>query len=201
MEAADLCHETNSLPEVCGRICPQDRLCEEACTLATGFGAVTIGAIEKYIVDEALKMGWRPRMDAVTTRPWSVGVEWCRCGWAGLRGCTGPQRNCRDGLRSPPRNRRSAELWYSGFQAGTIGDAPPKRSAGRLRYPAFNSIVKSAGTSTRATCKNSARCAVFWNGQLHGSRSRHAGYRGRGHRSGSAISHRSNQSSLQSGRP
>ena len=42
MEAADLCHETNSLPEVCGRICPQDRLCEQACTLATGFGAVTI---------------------------------------------------------------------------------------------------------------------------------------------------------------
>ncbi|MCJ7814778.1 MAG: glutamate synthase small subunit, partial [Xanthomonadales bacterium] len=33
MEAADLCHETNSLPEVCGRICPQDRLCEQACTL------------------------------------------------------------------------------------------------------------------------------------------------------------------------
>ena len=51
MEAADLCHETNSLPEVCGRICPQDRLCEQACTLTTGFGAVTIGAIEKYIVD------------------------------------------------------------------------------------------------------------------------------------------------------
>jgi len=74
MEAADLCHETNSLPEVCGRICPQDRLCEQACTLATGFGAVTIGAIEKYIVDEAIKQGWRPDLSHVHTRPWSVGV-------------------------------------------------------------------------------------------------------------------------------
>jgi len=74
MEAADLCHETNSLPEVCGRICPQDRLCEQACTLTTGFGAVTIGAIERYIVDEALKQGWRPDLSAVQTKPWSVGV-------------------------------------------------------------------------------------------------------------------------------
>jgi glutamate synthase (NADPH/NADH) small chain len=74
MEAADLCHETNSLPEVCGRICPQDRLCEEACTLATGFGAVTIGAIERYIVEEAQKQGWRPDLSHVQTKPWSVGI-------------------------------------------------------------------------------------------------------------------------------
>jgi glutamate synthase (NADPH/NADH) small chain len=74
MEAADLCHETNSLPEVCGRICPQDRLCEQACTLATGFGAVTIGAIERYIVDEALKQGWQPDLSHVKTKPWSVGI-------------------------------------------------------------------------------------------------------------------------------
>ena len=74
LEAAELCHETNSLPEVCGRICPQDRLCEQACTLATGFGAVTIGAIERYIVDEAIRQGWRPDLSHVKTRPWSVGI-------------------------------------------------------------------------------------------------------------------------------
>jgi len=61
-EAAELSHQTNSLPEVCGRICPQDRLCEGACTLNDGLGAVTIGAIEKYITDEALKAGWKPDM-------------------------------------------------------------------------------------------------------------------------------------------
>jgi glutamate synthase (NADPH/NADH) small chain len=65
LEAAELCHQTNTLPEVCGRICPQDRLCEGACTLNDGFGAVTIGNVEKYIVDTAFQMGWRPDMSKV----------------------------------------------------------------------------------------------------------------------------------------
>jgi len=60
IEAAELCHSTNSLPEVCGRVCPQDRLCEGACTLNDGFGAVTIGSIEKYITEKAFEMGWKP---------------------------------------------------------------------------------------------------------------------------------------------
>ena len=64
-DAAELCHQTNSLPEICGRICPQDRLCEGACTLNDGFGAVTIGSIEKYITDEALERGWRPDLSRV----------------------------------------------------------------------------------------------------------------------------------------
>jgi glutamate synthase (NADPH) small chain len=64
-QAAELCHQTNTLPEVCGRVCPQDRLCEGACTLNDGFGAVTIGNTEKYIVDTAFAMGWRPDMSKV----------------------------------------------------------------------------------------------------------------------------------------
>lgn len=63
-EAAALCHTTNPLPEMCGRVCPQDRLCEGACTLEE-FGAVTIGAVEKYIVDTALEKGWRPDLSEV----------------------------------------------------------------------------------------------------------------------------------------
>lgn len=65
LEAAELSHITNSLPEICGRICPQDRLCEGACTLNDGFGAVTIGSVEKYITDEALSLGWRPDLSLV----------------------------------------------------------------------------------------------------------------------------------------
>ncbi|MFT3906449.1 MAG: FAD-dependent oxidoreductase [Steroidobacteraceae bacterium] len=65
LEAAELSHRTNSLPEMCGRICPQDRLCEGACTLNDGLGAVTIGSIEKYITDEAFKQGWKPDMSGV----------------------------------------------------------------------------------------------------------------------------------------
>jgi len=64
-EAADLCHQTNSLPEMCGRVCPQDRLCESACTLNEDFGAVTIGNIEKYITDTAFAQGWKPDLSDV----------------------------------------------------------------------------------------------------------------------------------------
>jgi glutamate synthase (NADPH/NADH) small chain len=64
-EAADLCHETNSLPEMCGRVCPQDRLCESACTLNDEFGAVTIGNIEKFITDTAFEQGWKPDLSHV----------------------------------------------------------------------------------------------------------------------------------------
>ena len=66
MDAVELSHQTNSLPEVCGRVCPQDRLCEGACTLQDGFGAVTIGSAEKYITDTAIGMGWEPDMSTVT---------------------------------------------------------------------------------------------------------------------------------------
>ena len=64
-EAAELSHQTNTLPEVCGRVCPQDRLCEGSCTLNDEFGAVTIGNIERYINDKAFEMGWRPDMSGV----------------------------------------------------------------------------------------------------------------------------------------
>ena len=74
IEAAALCHETNPLPEMCGRVCPQDRLCEGACTLADGFGAVTIGAVEKYIVDTAFAQGWRPDLSKVVATGRRVAV-------------------------------------------------------------------------------------------------------------------------------
>jgi glutamate synthase (NADPH) small chain len=81
-EAAELSHQTNSLPEVCGRICPQDRLCEGACTLNDGLGAVSIGSIEKYITDEAFKRGWKPDLTHVV--PTSKRVAIVGAGPAGL---------------------------------------------------------------------------------------------------------------------
>src|SRR5258708_2260185 len=64
-DAAELSHQSNTLHEMCGRICPQDRLCEGACTLNDGLGAVSIGAIEKYITDEAFRLGWKPDLSHV----------------------------------------------------------------------------------------------------------------------------------------
>ncbi len=73
-EAAELCHETNSLPEMCGRVCPQDRLCESACTLNDDYGAVTIGNIEKYITDTAFEQGWQPDLSHVIKTGFKVAV-------------------------------------------------------------------------------------------------------------------------------
>jgi glutamate synthase (NADPH/NADH) small chain len=83
-QAAELSHKTNTLPEVCGRVCPQDRLCEGACTLNDGFGAVTIGSIEKYISDTAIAQGWRPDLSQVTPTDKKVAIV--GAGPAGL-GC------------------------------------------------------------------------------------------------------------------
>ncbi|GGP27320.1 FAD-dependent oxidoreductase [Silvimonas amylolytica] len=84
-EAAELSHKTNSLPEICGRVCPQDRLCEGACTLNQGgFGAVSIGSVEKYITDTAYEQGWRPDMSKVVWSDKKVAI--IGAGPAGL-GC------------------------------------------------------------------------------------------------------------------
>lgn len=89
-EAATLMHETNPLPEICGRVCPQDRLCEGACTLEQGgFGAVTIGSIERSITDEAFRQGWRPDLSGVVDSGHRVAVV--GAGPAGL--------SCADRLR------------------------------------------------------------------------------------------------------
>lgn len=93
IEAAELCHETNPLPEMCGRVCPQDRLCEGDCTLNDGFGAVTIGAVEKYIVDTALAQGWRPDLSNVTRTGKRVAVV-----GAGPAGLACADRLARNGI-------------------------------------------------------------------------------------------------------
>ncbi|NIY48224.1 formate-dependent uric acid utilization protein YgfT [Cedecea colo] len=84
IEAAELCHQSSSLPEICGRVCPQDRLCEGACTLKNEGGSVAIGNLERYITDTALAMGWRPTISEMTPRKERVAV--IGAGPAGL-GC------------------------------------------------------------------------------------------------------------------
>ena len=73
-QAGELMYETNPLPEICGRICPQDRLCEQACTINTGFGAVTIGAIEKNVTDKLIAEKWRPNLSEVKQSDKKVAV-------------------------------------------------------------------------------------------------------------------------------
>jgi glutamate synthase (NADPH/NADH) small chain len=74
-EAYALSQATNSMPEVCGRICPQDRLCEGNCVIEqSGHGTVTIGSVERYLTDKAWEMGWVKPLVAGPARGQSVGV-------------------------------------------------------------------------------------------------------------------------------
>jgi len=74
-EAYELSQATNNMPEVCGRICPQDRLCEGNCVIEqSGHGTVTIGAVEKYITDTAWERGWVKPLKPLRFRRQSVGI-------------------------------------------------------------------------------------------------------------------------------
>ena len=74
-EAYELSNLTNNMPEVCGRICPQDRLCEGNCVIEkSGHGTVTIGSIEKYITDFAWKEGWVKPIKVINENSYSIGI-------------------------------------------------------------------------------------------------------------------------------
>ncbi len=74
-EAYDISQSTNNMPEVCGRICPQDRLCEGNCVIEqSGHGTVTIGSIEKYITDTAWEKGWIKPLKVKKELKQSVGI-------------------------------------------------------------------------------------------------------------------------------
>ena len=74
-EAYEVSQATNTFPEICGRICPQDRLCEGNCVIEqSGHGTVTIGAVEKYITDTAWENGWVTPVTPAQERAESVGI-------------------------------------------------------------------------------------------------------------------------------
>ncbi|TCW18094.1 glutamate synthase small subunit-like protein [Raoultella sp. BIGb0138] len=93
--AVELSHQTNCLPEITGRVCPQDRLCEGACTLRDEQGAVTIGNIERYISDQALSQGWRPDLSQVADSGKKVAIV-----GAGPAGLACADRLIRHGVQS-----------------------------------------------------------------------------------------------------
>lgn len=74
-EAYHVSAETNSMPEICGRICPQDRLCEGSCVIEqSGHGTVTIGSVERYLTDTAWTEGWVQPIKPKHERAGSVGI-------------------------------------------------------------------------------------------------------------------------------
>ena len=91
-EAYEVASATNNFPEICGRICPQDRLCEGNCVIEKGFESVTIGAVERYITDTAFEQGWVQPLRAAR-RAGAVGRHRRRrAGRAGGGGAAAPPR-------------------------------------------------------------------------------------------------------------
>ncbi len=94
-EAYEVASATNSFPEICGRICPQDRLCEGNCVIEqSGHGTVTIGAVERYITDTAWERGWVAPLRAARRRGGSAGIV-----GAGPAGLAAAERLSRLGYR------------------------------------------------------------------------------------------------------
>lgn len=73
-EAYSISSATNNFPEICGRICPQDKLCEGNCVIEKDFGSVTIGSVEKYITETAFKSGWVKPVSVKSESGFSVGI-------------------------------------------------------------------------------------------------------------------------------
>jgi glutamate synthase (NADPH/NADH) small chain len=73
-EAYEVSSATNNMPEICGRICPQDRLCEGNCVIEKGFHSVSIGAVEKYITETAFEKGWVKPVKPPRELEHSVGI-------------------------------------------------------------------------------------------------------------------------------
>ncbi len=74
-EAYELSAATNNMPEVCGRICPQDRLCEGNCVIEKDFSSVTIGSVEKFLTDTAWDQGWVKLLEPLADRSYqSIGI-------------------------------------------------------------------------------------------------------------------------------
>jgi len=90
-EAYEVASATNNMPEVCGRICPHDRLCEGNCVIEKGFHSVTIGSVERYITETAFERGWVKPVKPLHERRESIGI--IGAGPAGLAAAEELRRN------------------------------------------------------------------------------------------------------------
>lgn len=140
-DAVNLSHQTNSLPEICGRVCPQDRLCEGSCTLNNDFGAVTIGSVEKYITDTAFANGWKFQYPQVAADAKKVAV--IGSGPAGL--------SCADVLT---RNGLKAVVFErDAFIGGLLTYGIPAFKLEKEIIKKRHQILSDAGVEFRLNCE------------------------------------------------
>ena len=186
-EAYELASATNNMPEICGRICPQDRLCEGNCVIEKGFESVTIGAVEKHITDTAFERGWVKPPTPTARAPESIGVI-----GAGPAGLAVADQLRKRGYQIDVYDRydRVGGLLIYGIPNFKLEKAVVERradmlAAGGIRFH-LDCEVGSEPALRRAA--GAPRRAVRRHRRLPGARHRHARRRPRQHRAGARLS-------------
>ncbi|HUF56549.1 MAG TPA: NAD(P)-dependent oxidoreductase [Thermohalobaculum sp.] len=141
-EAYQVSRATNTFPEICGRICPQDRLCEGSCVIEqSGHGTVTIGAVEKYITDTAWERGWVEPIRPLNDRPETVGI--IGAGPAGLAAAD-RLRRMGFGVTVYDRYDRSGGLMVYGIPSFKLEKEVVER---------YNRLFEEGGVEFRLNCR------------------------------------------------
>jgi len=151
-EAYQVSQATNNMPEICGRICPQDRLCEGICTVEqSGHGTVTIGAIERYITDNAWEQGYVTPIKPPRERDQSAGIIGAGPGDSPL-----PNSFAARAIRSPSMTAMTAAagFWSMAFQVSSWRNTSSNAASSGLRTVASHSssTPRSAKASPSAIC-------------------------------------------------
>ena len=185
-EAYEVSSATNNFPEICGRICPQDRLCEGNCVIEKGFESVTIGAVERYITDTAFASGWIKPIAPKHERTQSVGIIGAGPGGlaaADMLRTRGYQVHVYDrydrvgGLMiyGIPGFKLEKEIVLRRWKLLEEGGGPIPSRPGHWRGAGFRGIARHA------------RCAADRHRRLQAARDRRAGRRAGRDRSGAGL--------------
>ena len=153
--AYDVITDTNLLPAVCGRVCPQENQCEGVCTVGETLEPVAIGRLERFVGDMAIREGWA-NVPYIEPSGFKVGIV--GSGPAGMA-CAADmaKAGCEvDRLRGVPRARRRAEVRHPRFPPAQRGDRRRDRQADA------SSASSSSATRWSAACSPSSRCSTRW---------------------------------------
>ena len=188
-EAYELSSATNNFPEICGRICPQDRLCEGNCVIEKGFEAVTIGSVEKFITDTAWAQGWvkpiQPQARAARERR----HRRRRAGRPRRRRAASPQGLPGRDLRPLRPGGRPADLRHPQLQAREGDRAAPREAPARFEGH-LPSRVRGRPRRLAGRAARPPRRRADGLGRLQGARHRRPRRRPARHRRGARLSHR-----------
>ena len=190
-EAYELSSATNNFPEICGRICPQDRLCEGNCVIEKGFDAVTIGSVEKFITDTAWEQGWVQADPAAPRAARERRHRRRRAGRPRRRRAAAPQGLSGHGLRPLRPRRRPADLRHPQLQAREGRSCSGARSCCASSKVTFHLELRGRPRRHAGRAAPAPRRGADRDRRLQGARHRRARRRPGRHRAGARLSHRS----------